>query len=154
MAWLDYDRTRSVISASGRVFQLYNHHFGKVPVAVTGNSPVPPPKYPIGGDQPKVNTGSATWPLDVSAALTGDRSALVVAIVNATEEARTLELSLDGFKTAATGRCWKLTGTGLDAQNGVGKAPEVVIAETTFDATAKALAVAPFGIELYEYRAG
>ena len=154
MAWLDYDRTRSVISASWRVFQLYNHHFGKVPVAVTGNSPVPPPKYPIGGDQPKVNTGSATWPLDVSAALTGDRSALVVAIVNATEEARTLELSLDGFKTAATGRCWKLTGTGLDAQNGVGKAPEVVIAETTFDATAKALAVAPFGIELYEYRAG
>jgi hypothetical protein len=28
-----------------------------------------------------------------------------------------------------------------------------VIAEATFDTTAKAIAVAPFGIELYEYRA-
>jgi alpha-L-arabinofuranosidase len=152
MAWLDYDRTHSVISASGRVFQLYNRHFGKIPVAVAGNSPVPPPKYPVGGDQPKVNTGSSTWPLDVSAALTGDRTALVVAVVNATEEARTLELGLDGFKSAAAGRCWKLAGHGLDSQNLVGKAPEIVIAEGSFDATAKTLTVAPFGIELYEYR--
>ena len=85
--WLNFDRTHSVISAYGRVFQLYNRHFGKIPVAVTGNSPVPPPKYPIGGDQPRVNTGSDTWPLDVSAALTADRKALIVAVVNATEEA-------------------------------------------------------------------
>jgi alpha-L-arabinofuranosidase len=153
MAWLDYNRTQSVISASGRVFQLYNRHFGTIPVAVTGNSPVPPPKYPIGGDQPKVNTGSATWPLDVSAALTSDRTALVVAVVNATEEVRTLELDLDGFKSAASGRCWKLTGHGLDSQNLAGKAPEIVIADGNFDATAKTLTVAPFGIELYEYRA-
>jgi alpha-L-arabinofuranosidase len=152
-AWLNYDRTRSVISATGRVFQLYDRHFGKIPVAVTGNSPVPPPKYPIGGDQPKVNTGSATWPLDVSAALTEDRKALVVAVVNATETARTLELGLEGFRTAGTGRSWKLTAPSLDAQNRVGEAPKVVIAETTFDTTANAITVAPFGIELYEYRA-
>jgi alpha-N-arabinofuranosidase len=152
MAWLDYDRTRSVISASGRVFQLYNRHFGKIPVAVTGNSPVPPPKYPVGGDQPKVNTGSATYPLDIAAALTADRKALVVAVVNATEEPRTLDLALDGFKPSNNGRCWKLIAPGLDAQNNVGKPPQVVIAESTFDATQKATAVAPRGIELYEYK--
>jgi alpha-L-arabinofuranosidase len=152
-AWLNYDRTRSVISATGRVFQLYHRHFGKIPVAVTGNSPVPPPEYPIGGDQPKVNTGSATWPLDVSAALTGDRKGLVIAVVNATDAARTLELGLEGFRTAGAGRSWKLTAPGLDAQNNVGNAPKVVIDETTFDATAKPITVAPFGIELYEYRA-
>jgi alpha-L-arabinofuranosidase len=153
MAWLDYDRTRSVISASGRVFQLYHRHFGKIPVAVTGNSPVPPPKFPIGGDQPKVNTGSATWPLDVSAALTADRKALVVAVVNATEKARALNLALVGFKAAAKGRCWKLVASGLDAQNNVGKRPQVTIAESTFTTTQKAIAVAPGGIELYEYSA-
>ena len=153
MAWLDYNRTQAVVSASGRVFQLYNRHFGKIPVAVTGNSPVPPPNYPIGGDQPKVNTGSATWPLDVSAALTADRKALVVAVVNATEEPRKLDLALDGFNPSNKGRCWKLTAPSLDAQNSVGEAPKVAIAETTFDATVKAIAVAPFGIALYEYRA-
>jgi len=153
MAWLDYNRTQSVISASGRVFQLYNKHFGKIPVAVTGSSPVPPPKYPIGGDQPKVNTGSATYPLDVSAALTADRKALVVAVVNATEDARSLDLALEGFKMAAKGRCWQLIAPGLDAQNNVSKPPQVVIAENTFDTAQKTIIVPPRGIELYEYRA-
>jgi len=151
MGWLDYNRTQSVISAYGRVFQLYNRHFGTVPVAVTGNSPVPPPKYPIGGDQPKVNTGSATWPLDVSAALTADRKALVVAIVNATEQAHPLTLALSGFGATAKGQCWKLAAPGLDAVNGVGKAPEVTIAEEAFDATAKTLAVPALSIGLYAY---
>ena len=152
MAWLDYDRTHSVISASGRVFQLYDRHFGKLPVTVTGNSPVPPPKYPPGGDQPKVNTGSATWPLDVSAALTADRTALVVAIVNASETAQSLAMDVEGFKAAGTGRTWALVSPGLDAQNLVGKLPQVAISEGTFDTAAKSFAAAPCSIVLYEFR--
>lgn len=58
--WLSFDRTHATIRGIGRVFQLYNRHFGKIPVALTGNAPVPPPKYPIGGDQPKV---TATPPI-------------------------------------------------------------------------------------------
>ncbi len=150
MSWLDYNRTQSVISATGRVFLLYNHHFGKIPVAVSGNSPVPAPKYPPGGDQPKVNTGSATWPLDVSAALTADRRALVVAVVNATEVPQTLELAVSGVHAAGKGRSWKM-GAALDAANHIGKPVQVAIAEGSFDATAKSLAIAPRGIELYEY---
>jgi alpha-L-arabinofuranosidase len=152
-AWLNYDRTQSAISATGRVFQLYNHYFGRIPVAVNGNSPVPAPKYPIGGDQPKVNTGSPTHPLDVSAALTSDRKALIVAVVNATDKECPLELGLEGFKAAARGRCWKLKSPSLDGQNAVGKAPEVVIAEGTFDATKKVLAAAPYSIVLYRFEA-
>jgi alpha-N-arabinofuranosidase len=148
--WMDFDRTRSVISATGRMYQMYNQHFGTIPVAVTGNSPVPAPEYPAGGDQPRVNAGSATYPLDLSAALTSDRKALVVAVVNATEQPQSLQISLEGFKARKTGRCWKLTGTGLDAQNQVGKAPEVVIAESTFNATA-GLKIAPISVELYEF---
>jgi alpha-N-arabinofuranosidase len=152
-AWLDFDRTHSVISASGRVFQLYNRHFGRIPVAVTGTSPVPPPQYLIGGDQPKVNTGSPTYPLDLSAALTEDSKALVIAIVNATDAWHSVAIALDGFKAAASGLTWKLTGSSLDAQNLVGKAPQIAIAEDMFDAGAAMLTVAPYGIELYEYRA-
>ncbi|GAA0540958.1 alpha-N-arabinofuranosidase [Rhizomicrobium palustre] len=152
-AWLSFDRTNSVISTTGRIFQLYNRHFGRIPVAVSGNSPVPPVQYPIGGDQPKVNTGSPTHPLDVSAALMPDRKALVVAVVNATDAAHPLTLSLEGFRPAAQGRCLWLKNSGLAAQNAVGKAPEVTIAERSFDATAKSFTIVPYAIELYRFEA-
>lgn len=86
-----------------------------------------PTKYPIGGDRPRANTGSDTWPLDVSAALTGGRRALIVAVVNATEEPRTLDLTVQGFRKSSKGRCWTLIAPGLDAQNSVGKPSQVVI---------------------------
>jgi alpha-N-arabinofuranosidase len=150
-AWLNYDRTRSTISATGRVFQLYNRNFGRIPVAVTGNSPVPPVQYPVGGDQPKVNTGSPTHPLDVSAALTADRKALVVAVVNASETAHALNMALDGFGRAARGRCLWLKHSGLDAQNLLDKAPQVTIAERSFDPAAKTFTIKPLAIELYRF---
>jgi len=149
--WLNFDRTHSVINAYGRVFQLYNRHFGKIPVTVSGDSRVPPPKYPIGGDQPKVNTGSDTWPLDVSAALTGDRRALIVAVVNATEKRRTLDLRVQGVKRGSKGRCWKLVAPGLDAQNIVGQTPQVVIREARFEPRARRVVAAPTSIVLYEF---
>lgn len=151
MSWLAYDRSRSTISASGRVFQLYHRHFGKIPVAVTGNSPTPPPKYPVGGDQPKVNTGSPTWPLDVSAALTMDRKTLVVAVVNATEDIHQLDLGLAGFVTVPKGRTFMLKAPNLAAVNQVGTPPQVTIVEGSFDARTKSVTVAPISIVLYHY---
>ena len=38
--------------------------FGTLPVAVSGNSPQPAPKYPPYGDQPETSSGSPTYPLD------------------------------------------------------------------------------------------
>jgi alpha-N-arabinofuranosidase len=151
-AWLDFDSTRSVVSAKGRIFQLYNRHFGKWPLAVFGNSPVPTPQYPIGGDQPRVNAGSATYPLDVSAALTADRRALVLAIVNATEEHRALDLAFERFRPGHDGRCWKFTGTGLEASNRVNQAPQVRVEEGVFH-PARTLSIAPISVELYEFPA-
>ena len=151
-AWLDFSPTSCVISAKGRVFQLYNRHFGKWPLPVSGNSPVPAPQYPIGGDQPRVNAGSATYPLDVSAALTADRRALVVAIVNATEERHSLDLAFERFMPGHEGRSWKFTGAGLEASNRVGQAPQLQIAESAFH-PARTLSIAPLSIELYQFPA-
>jgi alpha-N-arabinofuranosidase len=153
-AWFDFNATQSTISSKGRVFQLYNRHFGKIPVTVTGNSPVPPPRWPIGGDQPGVNTGSATWPLDVSAALTEDRSALVVAVVNADEEPGTLSIGFEGFSAGAQGRCWKFTGPNVDAVNRAGEPAQVDFTEQAFDASASTLNIAPISVELYRFPAG
>lgn len=150
--WLDFSPTDSVISATGRVFQLYNQHFGVIPVAVTGTSPVPPPRYPIGGDQPSVNTGSATWPIDVSAALTEDRKSLIVSVVNATEAAQSLKLAIKGFTPGRTGRTWFLAAPGLDAQNKVGAAPQVTIKEGSFNPRAAALTLPATSITLFEYK--
>ncbi|HEX4270346.1 MAG TPA: hypothetical protein VHZ32_03135, partial [Rhizomicrobium sp.] len=57
MSWIDYDRTDCVYSNAGLLFKMYGEHFGIFPIAVTGNSPQPAPKWPVGGDQPKVNAG-------------------------------------------------------------------------------------------------
>jgi len=152
--WFDFDRTRAIIGARGQVFRLYNQHFGSIPVAVTGDSPVPPPRFPIGGDQPRVNTGSPTWPLDVSAALTPDRQALIVAVVNATEEEQSLRIALEEFAAHGGGRTWRLSGSGLDARNRVGAAPQVTVQEMAFDARAARLRLAPISIQLFEFRRG
>lgn len=149
--WLDFNRTSSVISTRGRLFQLYNQHFGTTPVAIEGNSPTPAPQYPVGGDQPRVNAGSSTYPLDVSASLTADGKMLVVAVVNATEQSHSLTLGLENFQAKAHGRCWKFTGDSVDASNKVGKAPEVVAKEVPFDTREARLAIAPISVEIYRF---
>ncbi|HNG61052.1 MAG TPA: hypothetical protein PKZ52_14605, partial [Cellvibrionaceae bacterium] len=150
-AWLDFNRTDATISAKGRIFQLYHQHFGAIPVAVSGTNPPPKPQYPIGGDQPSVNTGSLNWPLDVSASLTEDKQALIVAVVNATEQAQLLELDVQGFTAAAKGRCWKFTGASLNARNAVGKPPEVLTRETEFDARTRPILIAATSVEFYRF---
>lgn len=151
--WLSYDRTQSIISTRGSLFQFYKKYYGSIPVAVDGNSPQPQPKYPVGGDQPKVNSGSATHPLDVSASLTEDGKILTVAVVNATEEARTLELGYQGFNAASEGRCWKFTGKTVDARNEVRKEPQVKVVESTFDTGADTITIAPISVEIYHFPA-
>ncbi len=153
MSWLDYNRTDAVVSGTGVLFKLYNRHFGTIPVEVAGNSPQPAPKWPVGGDQPRVNAGSPTYPLDVAAALTGDRKALTVSAVNATDTAQQLDVSLAGFHARAEGRMWRLSGPSLEAVNKVGQPPQITVVEEAFDASVKSLSVAPHGIVIYEFAA-
>src|SRR5690606_27403532 len=113
------------------------------------------PKYPVGGDQPSVNTGGDTYPLDMSAALTADGRTLALAVVNGTEEPHSFALALEGFRPKASGRCWKFTGPGPDAKNPPGERETVGAKESTFDASAGSLTVAPVSVEIYQFeRAG
>src|SRR5215472_3419889 len=114
---LDYTPTAAMMNATGLVFKLYGDHFvpGSVPTDLSGNSPQPAPKYPIGGDQPETNSGSATYPLDMFAALTPDHKFLTLAVVNATEEPQKFELNVTGERLAGPSTLWQLTGKSLDA---------------------------------------
>src|SRR5579872_435038 len=147
---IEFTATDAALDTTGLLFQLYRDHFGNVPVDVGGNSPPPSPKYPVGGDQPRVNAGSPTYPLDVSAALTADGKHLTVAVVNPTESAQMVDLAISGVELRGHGRMWHMTGPGLEAVTGLSK-HEVQITESAVDDVPKTLQVAPISIDLYEF---
>ncbi|MGO9261853.1 MAG: alpha-N-arabinofuranosidase [Bryobacteraceae bacterium] len=136
---IEYNATEAALNTTGLLFQLYRDHFGTVPVEVAGNSPPPPPKYPVGGDQPHVNAGSPTFPLDVSAALTSDGKVLTVAVVNPAESGQQLDLSITGMELRGQGRHWRLTGPTIDSITGLSR-HEVQVTEMFLGETPKTLA--------------
>ncbi len=146
---IEFNATDAALNATGLLFQLYRDHFGTVPVEVDGNSPPPAPKYPVGGDQPKVNAGSPTYPLDVSAALTSDGKFLTLAVVNPAESAQELDLTIDGVDLRGKGRLWRMTGPGINAVTGLSR-QEVQILELPVGEVPRTLQVPPLSIDLYE----
>ena len=107
-AMISEDRTNAVLSPTGLLFKMYREHFGTIPVQVSGNSPQPKPLYPAGGDQPAVNPGSDTYPLDVSAALSEDRKTLTFAVLNPSDSEQRLKLSINGAELSGQGHLWRM----------------------------------------------
>jgi alpha-L-arabinofuranosidase len=150
---LDYNSTDAIFNTTGLLFELYGDHFGSglVPVEVSGNSPQPEPKYPIGGDQPKTNSGSPTYPLDIVAALSADRKFLSLAVVNATESERKFDLNVAGMRLAGSSMMWQMTGKSLDAADHVGQEPEVGVKEIEIGNVPQMLSVAPISVTIYRF---
>ena len=128
-AMISADRTDAVLSPTGLLFKMYRDHFGKIPVEVSGDSPQPKPLYPVGGDQPRVNPGSDTYPLDVSAALSDDRKTLTFAVLNPSDSEQRLNLSVSGAKFLNQGRLWRMAPPTVDATITVGQKPGVAVEE-------------------------
>jgi alpha-N-arabinofuranosidase len=97
------------MEATGLALALYRRQFGTLPLKVEG----------------------APSPLDVAAALTGDRSALTVAIVNPTAEARRVRLDLGGIAVAGRARRFVLSGADRLSHNAPGRPRGVGVAETS-----------------------
>lgn len=149
---LDENRTSAVFSTTGLVFKLYADHFpGAIPVAVLGNSPQPAPQYPPGGDQPKANSGSPTYPLDMFAAVTKDRKYVVLSVVNATDSAQRFHLAVNGARVAGPSTMWQITGSSLDSANRVGQPPQVEIREIAIGNAPSSLSVAPYSVDVYRF---
>ncbi|HEY1800296.1 MAG TPA: alpha-N-arabinofuranosidase [Terriglobales bacterium] len=150
---VDYSPTAATLNATGLMFKLYGSHFvpGSVPVALSGNSPQPAPKYPIGGDQPETNSGSPTYPLDMFAALTPDHKFLTVAVVNATKSEQKFELNVTGMQLAGKSELWELTGKDLEAANKVGQQPQLAVKEIPLGDATQAISVAPISVNVYQF---
>ena len=124
-AMISENRTDAVLNPTGLLFKMYREHFGTIPVQVSGDSPQPKPIYPAGGDQPAVNPGSDTYPLDVSAALSDDRRTLTFAVLNPSDSEQQLQLAINGVKLASQGHRWRMAPSSVDATITVGQKPGV-----------------------------
>jgi len=149
---LDYNSTAATFNTTGLLFKLYGAHFvGSIPVAVSGNSPQPAPRYPIGGDQPKTNSGSPTYPLDMFAALTPDRKYLTLGVVNATESEQKVDLNVNGARLEGQSTLWQMTGKDLAAANLVGGPPQVTVKRIVLGDAAGTISVAPISVNVYRF---
>ena len=144
-------RTDSVIRPNGLMFQLYRKHFGTIPVVVTGNSPQPRVKGTIGIDVPKVSSGGETYPLDVIAALTADKKALTLAVVNPSEKPQQAQVNVTGVALQANGSVWRISGKDIAATNEVGIPPAVVTVESPVNGPLSKVDVPPLSISIYEF---
>jgi alpha-L-arabinofuranosidase len=150
-AMISEDRTDAVLSPTGLMFKMYREHFGSVPVEVSGDSPQPKPIYPAGGDQPKVNPGSDTYPLDVSAALTEDRKTLTFAVLNPSDSEQKIKLSITGAKLSTLGRLWRMAPASVDATITVGQKPGVEVQEEELTTVPESVAFPPFSVSIYSF---
>jgi alpha-N-arabinofuranosidase len=91
-------RTAAELETTGLVLQLYRAQFGEFPVRLAQDF----------------------GPLDVAAALTTDRSALTIGVVNPTESRVVLDLVVDGAAAGPTTR-WQITGASPQAHNAPGR---------------------------------
>ncbi len=133
------------------LFKMYRDHFGSIPVEVTGDSPQPKPAFPAGGDQPAVNPGSPTYPLDVVAAFSEDRKSLSIAVLNPSDTEQSIQLKINGTKLGSAGKVWRMAPDKIDATVQVDKAPEVEVEEQSLGALPETLSVRPFSVNIYSY---
>jgi len=140
---LSHNGTNVSLNASGLVFKIYRDHFGNIPVEVSGNSPQPKPTDPPGGEQPRVNAGSDTFPLDVAAAWTADHRALTVAVLNPTDVEQLLKLNITGADLSGKGTLWRLASTESNGQN-----PNT--SSSPIDSVPGAVTLPAFSVNIYE----
>ncbi|HLH07136.1 MAG TPA: hypothetical protein VKW78_07860 [Terriglobales bacterium] len=150
-AMMSENRTDAVLNPTGLLFKMYRDHFGTIPVQVSGNSPQPKPIYPAGGDQPAVNPGSDTYPLDVSAALSDDRRSLTFAVLNPSDSEQNLKLAIAGTTLSNQGHLWRMAPASVDATITVGQKPGVEVQEQDLTTVPDSMSVPPFSVSIYSF---
>ncbi|MGB7987741.1 MAG: alpha-N-arabinofuranosidase [Terracidiphilus sp.] len=150
-AMISQNHTEAVLNPTGILFKMYRDHFGTIPVEVSGNSPQPKPVFPAGGDQPAVNPGSDTYPLDIVAAFSADKKSFTIAVINPSESKQSMNLAIDGVKLASAGKLYQMAPSSLTAVVTVGKKPEVAVEEHSLGALPETIEAPPGSISIYSY---
>ena len=150
-AMMSSNRTEAVLNPTGMLFKMYRDHFGTIPVDVTGDSPQPKPTFPAGGDQPAVNPGSDTYPMDVSAAFSEDRKTLTIAVLNPSDAEQSVRIAISGAKLGSSGHLYRMAPDSIDAKVEVDKKPEVQVEDQMLGSLPETVTVRPFSVNIYSY---
>jgi alpha-N-arabinofuranosidase len=151
-AMVSADHSEAVLTPTGKLFQLYRDHFGVIPVEVVGNSPQPKPTDPPGGEQPAINAGSDTFPLDVVAAWSEDRKTLTVAVLNPTESDQSLHLSINSASLTGKGMLYRMAPDSLTAVSTIGRPSQVDVSSSPVTLS-NMLTLPKFSVSIYAWEA-
>jgi len=121
-------KTHAEFDSTALPLMLYRRHFGTIPVSVEHQAA----------------------PLDVSAALTKDKKALTVAVVNPTKDAAQLKLNVSSLKLAGKAQTWIIAGNDPMAYNQPGEPRNVDIREAAATDLAGVVSVKPLSITLWK----
>jgi len=119
-------QTNSAFETTGLVLKLYRNQFGSIPVRIESSNPN----------------------LDISAALTADKSALTIAVVNMDSLAQNLKIDLGTIQTAKTGQAWLIQNNDPEAYNTPGEEPKVTIKEQPLDFSKQVLEVPGYAVKM------
>ncbi len=140
------------LSAEGLVMKIMANHFtNALPVIVSGNSPQQATPGTPFVDIPNVPTGSPTYPLDVTAALSSDRKRLIFSVVNPTEGAQEFSPKVTGIKLRGPGKLSQIAPPSVSSANVAGQKPVVEIVEHPQQALTDNMQVPPVSIGVYEF---
>ena len=120
-------KTGAALETTDLVLKLYGNNYGSIPVGASSDSDT----------------------IDMSAALTDDRNALTLSIVNPTDKQQQLTLDIAGVELVGTGRLRSIANSDPQAYNDPGQAPKVVIEEKQLVDVSRSLSVRPLSINLY-----
>jgi alpha-L-arabinofuranosidase len=120
-------KTHADFDATGLPLMLYRREFGTLPVKVQHNAA----------------------PLDISAALTADRKALTVGVVNPRSEAVQLKLNVNSVKLAGRAQTWVIAGDDPMAYNQPGEPRKVDVVEGAPTDLNGVVSVKPYSITLW-----
>jgi alpha-N-arabinofuranosidase len=139
-------------TAAGLVIKLMHDHFaGALPVQLGGNSPQPMVSGTAWLDIGTKPTGSPTYPLDVFAALSGNRKKFMLSVVNPTITTQEFLPQIGGVKLGGAGRLSRLAAPNVDSDNEFDKEPIVKIIESPQPALLGKVQVPPISVSVYEF---
>jgi hypothetical protein len=95
--------------------------------------------------------GGPTYPLDVVAALPGDRKTFIPSVVNPTEDSQEFAPQITGVKLRGPGTLSQIAAPSVTAMNEAGKEPVVKIVETPKAALSEKVQVPPISVSVYEF---
>lgn len=118
--------TESVLASTGQVLKMYRHHFGTIPVSLSGD----------------------TRPLDIAAALTVGRDTLTLSVINPTYDRINVPVNIEGASASGEMEIWSVDAPDDMSYNEPGREMSVKIVKRTGEIKGS-VTIEPTGIMIF-----